>query len=72
MTDQDFGQELEDIKEQLDAFDIQDAPSDPPPKKIKKLLGKIVYFGLLAVFVSVFVYCAIYICLLYTSPSPRD
>ena len=38
---------------------MEEQPAETPPKK--KKLGKILYFGLLAVFIAVFVYCAYYI-----------
>lgn len=40
--------------------EIQEETVQTPPKK-KKILGKIVYFALLAIFIGVFAYCAIYI-----------
>lgn len=36
-------------------------PETAEPKKKKKKLGKVLYFGLLTIFIGVFVFCAIYI-----------
>lgn len=64
MSEQDLDLELESIKAELDAMDAHQAQSHAMPKKKKKknkVFGRIVYFCLLAVFASIFLYCAKYI-----------
>ena len=41
--------------------EIEEEIQENPPKRKKKILGKVIYFTLMAAFVGVFVYCAIYI-----------
>ena len=41
--------------------EMEEETVQQPPKKKKKILGKIIYFVLLAAFIAVFVYCAYYI-----------
>ena len=63
MSEQDFEQELEEIKAQLDAMDARDeaaAQAQPAPEKPKKG-GKALYYILLTVFAGTFLFCAIYI-----------
>lgn len=63
MSEFDLDQELEDIKAELDAMDAHDAAPQPAPKKKKKgsTFGRILYFGLLAIFITVFLLCGKYI-----------
>lgn len=64
MSEQEFDQELEDIKAQLDAMDTreEEAPiQEAPPEEQKKKGGKALYYILLAVFAGTFLFCAIYI-----------
>lgn len=41
--------------------EIEEEIQENPPKRKKKILGKVIYFTLMAVFIGVFIYCAIYI-----------
>lgn len=63
MSEQEFDQELEEIKARLDAADPQEAeaPIQEAPEKQKKNGGKSLYYILLAVFAGTFLFCTIYI-----------
>lgn len=40
---------------------VEEAPAKPQKSKTRRIVGKVIYFALLAVFIGVFIYCAIYI-----------
>lgn len=65
MSEQEFDQELEDIKAQLDAMDArEETPAEPQeaPAEMKTKKGsKALYYILLTVFAGTFLACAIYI-----------
>lgn len=64
MSEQEFEQELEDIKAQLDAMDAREEVTpaqEQPAEKQPKKGGKALYYILLTVFAGTFLFCAIYI-----------
>ena len=61
MSEQEFEQELEEIKAQLDQMNAREEEAEAPQPPAEKKMGKAIYYVLLAVFATTFLACAIYI-----------